>query len=329
MDDSASYSWIDISSGTELFLADNGYTQTDLPYNFTYYDVGYITIYISSNGYLSFIDTTPGDTSGTIPRKNPVKFRYSVAPYWTDLDPSIGAGHIYIANYTSTTWIISWVDVNITAGGIAGSFQVILKQNGDIIFNYDYLANVGSYTCGLNYGVDDTIYNIYTGLTSATDNLAIQFTQQPNGGNGGGGGGGGLPPDPDDDGAAAIIAGSVVTFIIIGAVAGISGFYYHKDPEKFRTNMKKAREKLIEKGGVFKEKMKSGGSKLKKKLVAGGAVIKEKAGNTKNKLKEKINKETLQDFGRKLRDKDRTKDKLVASKGKPKDSGKKLGDKKE
>ena len=314
------YSWTNPAGGTDLSLGDKAQVSRDLPFQFTFYDQTYSSVYVTSEGYLTFISITPVQQGGTIPSSSN-KAGYLIGPYWTDFD---GTGTISVKN-TSTEWVVSYINmVHEEPGGATGDFQVILYDTGVILFNFQALTNVYSehFDCGLNKG-DAVYFNNYTGLPNPTNSFGIKFT--PSTGDGGGGGGG-LPPNGDEDGAAAaLLAGLVTMFIIIGAVVGVLGFYYHKDPEKFRANMKKAREKLIEKGGVFKEKMKSGGGKLKTKLISGGGAIKEKAGNAKNKFKEKINKETLKDFGKKL--KDRKKDKLIATKGKPKDSSKKLSDK--
>jgi len=59
---------------------------------------------------------------------------------------------------------------------LVGSFEVILYESGEIVFNYDYIDYVADgYTCGLNLGINTSYYNSYQGLTDLTDDFAIQF----------------------------------------------------------------------------------------------------------------------------------------------------------
>jgi len=171
------YTWIDASGGTELFLGDDDYAVVALPFNFQFYNDTFSTVYLGSNGYLSFTDTAPLQFSNVpFPSGDP-SHTYMIAPFWDDLTPPSG-GHIYVQSF-GTYWVAEWLDINHYAGPLVGSFQVILYETGEIVFNYDYLDATGyGYTCGLNLGVDTQYYNTYQGLDSLTDNFAIHFTTE-------------------------------------------------------------------------------------------------------------------------------------------------------
>jgi len=131
------YNWINTTTGTELPLGDIGYSAQDLPFNFTYYNETYSTIYLGANGYLSFTDPTPNDeTNDQIP-STAVDNRYLIAPFWDDLltFSAGGNGTIYVQNFTNY-WIAAWFDIEHNDGNYIGTFEVILYENGDIIFNY-------------------------------------------------------------------------------------------------------------------------------------------------------------------------------------------------
>jgi hypothetical protein len=169
------YNWIDASGGTELILSDDGYATIALPFNFQFYNETFSTIYLGSNGYLSFTDSSPSDyTNDPIPSGDLDNY-YLIAPFWDDLLPPAG-GHIYVQSF-GTYWVAEWLDIYHIGGPLLGSFELILYDTGEIIFNYDYISYTGGgYTCGLNLGVDTDYYNSYQGLNDLTENFAILFS---------------------------------------------------------------------------------------------------------------------------------------------------------
>jgi hypothetical protein len=172
------FTWVDASGGTELLLSLDGYTTISLPFTFTFYGKPFSTIYLGANGYLSFTDSSPSDyTNDAIPSSDFDNF-YLIAPFWDDLNRPAG-GHIYVQDF-GTYWVAEWLDIVHYGGGepVVGSFEVILYQSGDIVFNYDYISYTGGgYTCGLNLGVDTQYYNSFLGLVDGIDDLSILFTQ--------------------------------------------------------------------------------------------------------------------------------------------------------
>ena len=176
------YTWIDASGGTELELSDDGFSTQSLPFDFQFYNETFSTIYLGANGYLSFTDTSPGDwTNDPIPSGDLDNY-YSIAPFWDDLQIASGggSGNIYIQSF-GTYWVAEWENVEQYDNNLIGSFEVILYESGEIVFNYDYLDYIdpdNGYTCGLNLGKDVRFYNSYQGLSDLTDDFAIQFTHQ-------------------------------------------------------------------------------------------------------------------------------------------------------
>ncbi|KKL24522.1 hypothetical protein LCGC14_2414480, partial [marine sediment metagenome] len=175
------YNWIDASGGTELLLSDDGYIAVALPFNFQFYNTTFSTVYLGANGYLSFTDTAPSQYSNVpLPSGDP-SHTYMIAPFWDDLQSTSGGGggNIYIQSF-GTYWVAEWLNIWHYGGGpIIGTFEVVLYETGEIVFNYDYISYTGGgYTCGLNLGVDTQYYNSYQGLTDFTNNFAIQFTTE-------------------------------------------------------------------------------------------------------------------------------------------------------
>ncbi len=179
------YNWIDVSGGTELFLTDDGFSTQSLPFDFRFYNETFSTIYLGANGYLSFNDSSPSDFSNDPIPSGDLENYYLIAPFWDDLIPYSGggSGNITVQSF-GTYWVAEWRNIiHYPSGPLVGTFEVVLHESGEIIFNYDYLNYTeGGYTCGLNLGADVQYYNSYQGLNNLTDDFTILFTyEQPYG----------------------------------------------------------------------------------------------------------------------------------------------------
>ena len=111
---------------------DNGYR--DLPLtgaSFPFYGVSYDTIFIGTNGYITFTrgDTTarisPTGFAGTLPR---------IAPLWADLEV-VSAGDIYYNRFAGYH-LITWSGASERPYGGINTFQVLLYDDGRIAFVY-------------------------------------------------------------------------------------------------------------------------------------------------------------------------------------------------
>lgn len=166
------YTWIDASDGTSIWVGNEGSEEVSLPFDFQFYNETFSTIYISENGYFSFVDTDPDDYwEMEFPLPWP-EYSYMIAPFWDDIDTTFvdikSFGHY---------WVAEWENVYHGDGPSIGTFEVILYDNGDIIFNYDDINYVADgYTCGLNFGLDTRYYNYYQGLDASTNDFSIKFT---------------------------------------------------------------------------------------------------------------------------------------------------------
>lgn len=261
------YTWIDASSGIQLILGDDDSTSTTLPFNFTFYDDNYSEIHITTEGYLTFLYKSV-QTSGTIPSSHPHRQRI-IAPYWTNLEGV--SGKIYVKNFSSY-WVVAWENFNHDNGSFVGTFEVILYNDGDIVFNYDILNNVSSYACGLNYG-DGNNYSSYNQLTSSINDFSIKFSLTIS--DGGNGDSGGLTSDVINT-----IVIAVVTVAVISTTGGIALYFYKKNPEQFKAKLSQSKTRIKERA-----------SKLKKKLKEGSTKLKEKVSKDKNGIKTKSPKE--------------------------------------
>ncbi len=160
------YSWIDITgSGTPLNLSDDGASSAiPLPFSFSFYGEEKTSVYVGSNGYLSF------DPNPTVFSNRPIPSSGSpddfVAPFWDDLNPSAGGQVYYLAE--ANRFVVSWVLVPFYAyPSYLLTFQAILYPDGRILFQY------------LNMTGDTALQSATTGIENGdgTDGLQIAYNQ--------------------------------------------------------------------------------------------------------------------------------------------------------
>lgn len=162
-----SYSWRDaVSGGTMVANGDDAYTQVSLPFNFNFYGASYSSVYICSNGILTFGSATTEYSNVAIP--NTAAPNNFVAPFWDDLNPSSsGSGKIYYKSF-STYVVVTWENVYLYGKTTPQKFQVILYNTGEIRFQYHTLNSGYSCTVGVENsgGTSGTAYTspLYNGL---------------------------------------------------------------------------------------------------------------------------------------------------------------------
>jgi len=137
--------------------ADDGSWAYTLPFDFPFYGISYRTIYISSNGLITFIgpDSSWGNSISALAGK------LAIAPAWDDwltYDPC----DIYIWQ-NSTHVGIRWYVRHISSSAIA-NFEAILSVNGVIQFNYGYNDGLTSSTIGISNGAGEILAEEATNL---------------------------------------------------------------------------------------------------------------------------------------------------------------------
>jgi len=174
------YEWIDATGGERLNLLNNHYSRKYLGFNFPFYTAQYPTVLVSENGLLGFYGMSLNANNLPFPLTGPNWYNYLIAPFWDDIDLNQGGvfhvQSLYVQSF-GDHWVASWNNVWHRSGWYIGSFQVVLYESGDIVFNYQSIGYVGGgYTCGLNYGLDPNYYSSYQGITSRTQSFSIRFT---------------------------------------------------------------------------------------------------------------------------------------------------------
>lgn len=130
--------------GTNLNFADDDFAEVDFTENFTFsfYGTTYSSVYINSNGNLTFGGP---DTAYTPSFDRFINNLPRIAPYWIDLHPSfagVGGGVFY--QQLPDRFIVSYIYLPYYFGAFhppINTFQVVLYNTGMIGFGYDTLDN--------------------------------------------------------------------------------------------------------------------------------------------------------------------------------------------
>ena len=187
MDTEAIYSWDEISlTGTNMTLSesDDAYEAISFTsWNFTFYETEYDTIYVSTNAWMSFTDSTPTSSYGYIPGYT-LENLDCVALYWTNLltDDSMGGkGSVYYEFLPSPNrLVIEYDNIGGHDPDFSGTFEVIFYELGNIKFQYKSLDNFTYYEgeAGLDHG-DGLNFNSFTEYFYQNPSIsseAIEFT---------------------------------------------------------------------------------------------------------------------------------------------------------
>lgn len=146
-----------IGGGTpqNFHVDDNSFAYT-LPFDFTFYGVTYTTMYIASNGIITFGSGTGDYTNTTAEFQSSYRM---IAPAWsdwvtyTDLT-SAPAADIYIHQPDAASIVVRWDVAHYGNRDATANFEAVLAQTGGITFNYGAATNLPGHfsTIGVSNG---------------------------------------------------------------------------------------------------------------------------------------------------------------------------------
>ena len=180
MDTDAIYAWIEINESGNLMSTisseDDDYEEIPISWSFTFYETSYDSVYVSTNGYLSFGYNEPEETRGDIPGFGTDHIDL-IALAWDDLNPEEG-GDIYYQFFGTAPnryLVIEYYQVvDYHDELLIGDCELILYEHGNITLQYKNLYDHIDPTIGLDHG-DLTNYNYY-GPDLPLTFKAINFT---------------------------------------------------------------------------------------------------------------------------------------------------------
>jgi hypothetical protein len=182
-DDTVPYAWIDARArGTEADArGDNAVTgEIPLGFSFKYYENSYTHCYVSTNGLITFGSPDLGSANTVLPQI--LAPRNLIAPFWDDLCVGCegdNSGAIFYRTGASDFkryFVVEWWEISRDGSSDRLTFEVVLWDNGDIVFQYELLGGeLSSCTVGIQNATGrDGLLSLYDapGLSSQK---AIRF----------------------------------------------------------------------------------------------------------------------------------------------------------
>jgi len=163
-EDDYPYNWVDASLGTDTGINNQVTFAGPVPigFNFKYYTNSYTALYISRNGYVSFNNTNLEVSQSYIPNTrlpNDV-----IAPLWGPTDSINYVRYLNDGSSPNRRFIIEWNNKVDDEGTENYTFQMILHENGDLIFQYKEIVIEGVYAA-ISSGIENE---------DGTDGLTIE-----------------------------------------------------------------------------------------------------------------------------------------------------------
>jgi len=154
------YTWVEIDfCGIPIGTADDSNEGPfELGFPFYFYGNEYNSVRVSTNGFLSFTSTATSYTNQPIPSSEDPNAL--LAPFWDDLNPTNG-GQIYYFSW-GDHFVVQYNEIPHYSGGGPETFQVVIYDDGNILFNYKTVDTVNSCTVGIeNESGDDGLQVVF------------------------------------------------------------------------------------------------------------------------------------------------------------------------
>jgi len=163
--------WVSDGVAMDWHADDSSWFYT-LPFDFPFYGTNYTTIYISSNGLITFTspDSSPGNSMSDLAG------RLAIASAWDDWRTDQRPGDdIYIQQPDSDHVIIRWQVVAFYNTSLFANFEAILGSDGVIEFNYGQNNGLVSATVGISNGAGEILAEEVTDLNYINTILFTPF----------------------------------------------------------------------------------------------------------------------------------------------------------
>jgi hypothetical protein len=175
-----SYQWTDIrNTGTLLSTitgCDDCYQLQALSFQFPFYGNTFSTIYVSSNGYITFGSGNSNYGNYALPSTSmPSNL---IAAYFDDLYPG-SSGDIYFQDFGNKA-IVQFTDVAPYSGSGSLTFQTVIEQNGSIYFYYNTMTGtLTSTTAGIQNSTQNDGLTVVYNAAYLKNNLAVRLRPVP------------------------------------------------------------------------------------------------------------------------------------------------------
>ena len=130
------YNWVDTRDDLGI-TGDDQSKEVSLPFTFTFYGQEYNSVYVCSNGFMSFTSNSTAYRPVNIPNSGVPNALLAV--FWRDLNPSAAGRVTYYAGRDK--FVVTWDGVKNYSNDDRQTFQVILYPNGEIVYQYKEITD--------------------------------------------------------------------------------------------------------------------------------------------------------------------------------------------
>jgi len=156
------FDWVDISTTGTLAAFTSGLQSVPLPFSFPFYGTNRTSVQITTEGFLSFSGTSASPFNSILP--STAIPNDLLAAFWDNLNPA-GGGEVRYQDMGDGRFVVSYLGVAPGTGTGAYTFQVILHDDGRVIYQYQTMT--GPLT-GATVGLENA---------TGTDGLTIAFNE--------------------------------------------------------------------------------------------------------------------------------------------------------
>jgi hypothetical protein len=174
------FDWVEIHAiGTPIALTDDSNAGPfALGFEIPFHGLGYSSVRVCSNGFLSFTGTSAPYTNDPIPTGSAPNALLAV--YWDDLNPDDAGIVYYYADAANDRFIVEWDGIahyTNGGGGAPQTFQAILNADGSILYQYRTVTGADEATVGVENPAGTDGLEIAFNTAYLKDSLAIAIRQ--------------------------------------------------------------------------------------------------------------------------------------------------------
>ncbi|MGE5463906.1 MAG: hypothetical protein ACM3PS_11160, partial [Syntrophothermus sp.] len=157
LDDAFAYYWVPAGINSGVVGDDEASGPMNIGFNFPFYGMTQTQLYFSTNGLITF--GQPSYDWGGTPIPNGAYPNNFIAPLWDDFTVGDGfnSGAIYYSSggvAPNRYYVVEWRDVELWGGSLPFTFETILYENGDIVFQY---KSTPGYCGNCTRGIEDSL----------------------------------------------------------------------------------------------------------------------------------------------------------------------------
>lgn len=174
------YDWVEINQvGTLAGTGDDtNFGPFELGFDFPYYGGTFNFIRICTNGWASFTSTDTDYSNQAIPTDD--EPNNLLAVFWDDMRNTYSGDILYYQDLNNGRFIVEFDDVPHYSGGTNETFQVIINDDGTILYQYKSVGTSSNCTVGTeNATGDDGLQILFNQADYLHDEMAILIAPEP------------------------------------------------------------------------------------------------------------------------------------------------------